>query len=126
MLSYTPNNDSVFLHINISNTIVTGEMIYNLFEKDKSTGTPSGIARGDTIIAEYKFLSEGKESISEVAFLKTADNLIEGFGEVEERRNKMVFNNIGELNFNGSMILVNIPCKKNNIQSSLTNLPVAL
>lgn len=110
--AYTANNDSVFLHINISNTIVTGDLNYNLFEKDKSTGTLSGIVHGDTIIAEYKFLSEGKESIREVAFLKTGDNLIEGFGEVEERQNKMVFNNIRELNFNGSMILFNIPCEK--------------
>src|SRR5882757_5341997 len=64
------NRDTVFLHINVAGNKVTGDLEYNLYEKDKNKGSIQGMLKGDTLIAEYTFLSEGIESVREVAFLK--------------------------------------------------------
>ena len=36
------DNDKVMLHITIINNIVTGDLVYNYFEKDKNSGTING------------------------------------------------------------------------------------
>ncbi|MBA3649699.1 MAG: hypothetical protein H0W62_14345 [Chitinophagales bacterium] len=110
--AYTANKDSVFLHISITDTIVTGDLTYKLFEKDQNKGTLQGMMKGDTLIAEYKFLSEGTESIREVAFLKRGNDFVEGYGDVEGNNGKMVFKNTSTLNFNNNMILKEVDCEK--------------
>ncbi len=110
--AYFVNKDSVFLHINISGNIVTGDLKYSLFEKDQNKGTLQGTMKGDTLIAEYKFLSEGTESTREVAFLKKGNDFAEGYGDVEENNGKMIFKNTGALNFGNNMILKEVDCEK--------------
>ncbi len=67
---YTSAKDTVNLNLQSSGNIVTGNIAYNYFEKDKNTVTIEGTLKGDTLFAEYKFMSEGMESIREVVFLK--------------------------------------------------------
>ena len=109
--SSTRNRDTVLLHINISGEKVQGELEYNLYEKDRNKGTLEGVLKGDTLIADYKFLSEGVESVREVAFLKKGNDLIEGFGEAEEKKGKIMFKDIRALNFDNSFILQKVDCK---------------
>lgn len=108
---YIKNRDTANLKINIEGEELTGELSYKLFEKDSNTGKIAGEMRGDTIIAEYIFDSEGMRSVREVAFLKKADgNIYEGFGEVMEKDGKMVFKNHATLKFD-SMIFTKTDCK---------------
>jgi hypothetical protein len=38
---------------------VVGNLCYRFFEKDKNDGTVIGKLQGDTLIADYTFMSEG-------------------------------------------------------------------
>ncbi len=109
---YTSAKDTVNLHFQISGNIVTGDLAYNYFAKDKNTGTIQGNMKGDTLFAEYKFMSEGIESIREVVFLKKGNDFVEGYGDAEEKNGKMIFKNTSGLNFNNSLILKKVACEK--------------
>ena len=105
------NRDTVILNVNITDTLVTGGLIYNFYEKDDNKGSLSGKMMGDTIIADYKFYSTGMESMREVAFLKKDSVMIQGFGPMVERNGKMVFVSTKEINFNNSIVLKNNDCE---------------
>ncbi|WP_316796730.1 hypothetical protein [Pedobacter agri] len=105
------NRDTATVSLNIENEKVTGSLSYNLFEKDKNNGVVAGIVKGDTIIADYTFQSEGSTSIRQVAWLKQNNQLIEGFGDVEEVDGKTKFKDLGKLNFDKSLVFSKIDCK---------------
>lgn len=105
-----PGKDSVFLQLHIDNNTVTGDLEYKRFEKDRNKGVIKGMFRGDTLLADYTFISEGVMSVREVIFLKKEDGLIEGFGDVEEKNKRMVFKNTGEVKFDEAMLLKQSDC----------------
>ena len=80
----TLNKDSALLVLNFKGNIVEGSMDYKINGKDKNKGSLNGEMKGDTIFVDYKFLSEGVESVRQVAFLKMDSTLTEGYGDVEE------------------------------------------
>lgn len=109
--TYTKNKDTASLTLMISGRIITGELHYQLFEKDSNKGTIKGEMRGDTLIADYIFNSEGKQSIRQVAFLKKDGKLMEGFGDVIEKDGKMYFKSISDLKFGGAIEFTKAHCK---------------
>jgi hypothetical protein len=82
--SYTSGKDTVALHLTMHGNAISGDLIYNFYEKDRNTGTISGSMHGDTLIADYTFMSEGMESVRKVAFLKTGANLLEGHSMADQ------------------------------------------
>lgn len=106
-----PGKDSIFLQLHIDNNTVSGDLEYKRFQKDLNKGTIKGMFRGDTLLADYTFMSEGVMSVREVMFLKKGDKLIEGFGDVEEKNKKMVFKNTGEVKFDEAMLLKQSNCR---------------
>lgn len=92
--------------------ITDGQLSYHFVEKDKNDGTLKGQIKGDTIFADYTFMSEGKQSIREVAFLKQGNAYIEGYGEVKEVNGKMIFVNPRQLKFDSKTILSKTECHK--------------
>ncbi len=108
----TKSKDSMLLHLTVKNNIVTGNMNYQIAGKDKNQGTLQGEMRGDTLFADYTFSSEGTQSVRQVAYLKKDNSLLEGYGDVEERGNKMVFKNTGKLTFGKGVILQKTDCSK--------------
>lgn len=109
--TYIKNKDTATLTMISSGPITTGELKYNLYEKDKNTGIFEGELRGDTLIAEYTFNSEGTESVRQVAFLKKGNQLIEGFGDVEEKNGKMMFKDTSKLTFGQSIVFNKVDCQ---------------
>jgi len=109
--SYTANRDTASLTLNFENDKVTGSLAYSLYEKDKNNGVVAGIVKGDTILADYTFQAEGTTSIRQVAWLKRNNQLLEGFGEVEEVDGKTQFKNVKKLNFGKSMVFTKTDCK---------------
>jgi hypothetical protein len=109
--TYTKNKDTVSLALKVAGEEVTGDLNYSIFEKDSNKGTLAGEIKGDTIIAEYDFNSEGMRSIREIVFLKKEGKLYEGFGEVETKGTKTVFKNRATLNFGNTIILDPTDCK---------------
>lgn len=108
---YVKNKDTAVLSMNIIDKQVTGTLSYHLYEKDKNNGVIAGIVKGDTIIVDYTFQSEGKSSIRQIVWLKQSDKLTEGFGDVEEVDGKVAFKNINKLKFEQSMVFSKTACK---------------
>ena len=108
--SYTKNRDTANLELKFAGEEVTGNLSYRLFEKDRNNGTIAGEIKGDTIIAEYTFASEGAQSIREVVFLKKGDQWVEGFGDVEEKKGKMTFKNRAALKFSDAITFSKTDC----------------
>jgi hypothetical protein len=109
---YIKNRDTAALKLNITGDELTGDLSYKLFEKDSNKGKIAGELKGDTIIAEYTFDSEGLRSVREVIFVKQADGkLYEGTGEVEEKGGKMMFKNRSALKFGQSIVFSKADCK---------------
>ncbi len=108
--AYTSEKDSVFMEITTSGNSVSGTLTYKIFEKDQNRGTIRGTMNGDTLIAAYKFMSEGIESVREVAFIKKGNDFLEGFGEVEEVNGAMKFKDISRINYSSNMVLRRVEC----------------
>lgn len=107
---YIKDKDTARITMMSSGVITTGELSYNLYEKDKNNGVFEGELHGDTLIAEYTFNSEGRESIRQVGFLKKGDQLIEGYGDQEEKNGKMMFKNTSKLSFSNSIVFNKTAC----------------
>ncbi len=98
--------DSISLNISVKDSsLESGELNYNFFEKDKNQGTLVGNFKGDTLFADYTFMSEGKSSVREVVFLKKGNIFIEGYGDVEEKDGKTVFKDKKKLFFDSKIVL---------------------
>lgn len=108
---YIKNRDTATLSIIRSGNRVTGNLTYSLWEKDKNVGTIVGIVKGDTIVADYTFQSEGKNSVRQEVWLKKDEQLIEGFGDVEEVDGKTKFKSIDKLKFENILVFNKIDCK---------------
>ncbi|MFP5078856.1 hypothetical protein [Pedobacter sp. JCM 36344] len=109
--AYTKNRDTALLTLKVAGEEVTGDLSYSLYEKDSNKGTIAGEIKGDTIIAEYDFNSEGVRSIREIVFLKKGGKLYEGFGEVETKGMKAIFKDRASLKFEGSIVFDPEACK---------------
>ncbi|MCE7042456.1 hypothetical protein [Dyadobacter sp. CY312] len=102
--------DTVLLNAHMSGDSVTGSLGYKLYEKDQNNGSILGKMYGDTLRGMYTFMSEGKESVREVAFIKKDSLLVEGYGALEEKNGKTVFKDPQQLKFDG-IVLAKAPCK---------------
>ena len=67
--SFIKHKDTVLLKMDQFPNVVTGILSYHFYEKDSNNGDIDGTLHGDTLIADYKFMSEGKPSVRQVAFL---------------------------------------------------------
>lgn len=105
------NNDTVVMQLNINvNNEVNGNLTYIPYQKDKNEGTIVGNIKGDTLIADYTFMSEGKSSIREVVFLKKDSKFLQGYGTVLVSNGKTVFTDKSQLKFDGKYILDEVEC----------------
>ncbi|MDN3593867.1 hypothetical protein [Zunongwangia endophytica] len=75
---YTSETDTISLNIEKLDKSVTGSLVYMLQEKDVNRGRIDGEMKGDTLFAEYSFMSEGKNSVRPIVFLQKGNQLIEG------------------------------------------------
>lgn len=108
---YINSNDTVTLKVIHVGKAITGTLAYNFYQKDKNWGTIQGRMKGDLLIADYTFMSEGITSIRQVVFKKEGGSFIEGYGEIETKNDKSVFKNTESLTFNSNVKLVEINCQ---------------
>ena len=90
---HTKDSSTIKLNIIINDNMVTGNLLYDYYQKDKSTGTIKGELKSDTLFADYTFMSEGIESVREVVFISTANGWVEGYGEIDDKDGKVIFKN---------------------------------
>lgn len=101
--------DTINIELFIKDTAVSGNLIYNFYEKDSNKGTFKGSIHGEIIKADYTFQSEGKVSVREVMF-KLKDNVLtEGFGETLVKDNKFVFKDSSQIQY--TQVFQPVACK---------------
>ncbi len=103
--------DTIKLHLKTRGINVDGQLAYNNYEKDDNVGRFSGVMKGDTLIADYTYMSEGKTSVREEIFLRRGDYLVKGTGEITEKGNKQCFLDHGAISFESGMHLARVDCK---------------
>ena len=96
-----------------SANVVTGKLSYKFYEKDSNIGEFKGQLKGDTLLADYKFMSEGQVSTRQVIFLIKNNVAKEGYGDMEEKNGKMVFKNRKSISFATGLILNKVECGVN-------------
>lgn len=99
-MSYRQAGDKVF-----------GSLTYQIAGKDKNFGNITGTVKGDTLLGDYTFSSEGMESSREIVMLKAGEAWKEGYGDVVVNGNKVTFKDRSKLGFNG-MTLTKTDCPK--------------
>lgn len=99
--AWRSGRDTVWLKVNFADTIATGELVYDFFEKDRNQGTIDGRLAGDTLLADYTFRSEGATSIRQVAFIISDTSALEGYGPVNEKNGRQFFRELKKLKFAG-------------------------
>ena len=109
---YTSNSkkDTVRLKVEVFENVVTGSLVYKLHQKDSNIGEFEGQIKGDTLVADYKFMSEGIQSVRQVIFLVKDSIAREGYGNMEEKDGKMVFKNVKNVVFGNGIILKKEEC----------------
>lgn len=110
--AYLQNRDTILMKLNLVDSVASGNLVYNIYEKDKNRGTFTGLLRGDTLVLNYNFYSEGVRSARQVAFLVKGNILIEGSSSMKEQNGKLVFSNPKDINYNSGIILESVDCDK--------------
>lgn len=105
------SKDTVSLKMEITNKLVSGDLLYQYFEKDRNNGTIAGKMKGDTIFATYTFISEGIESKREVVFLKKGNELIEGYTRINNAVGEPDFSNHSTIKFDEKLVLQKTDCQ---------------
>ncbi|MER3375632.1 MAG: hypothetical protein RIM83_13420 [Allomuricauda sp.] len=109
---YEANGNKIRFEITAVSETVLGNLDYALKEKDANTGTFAGVLKDSILIGSYTFVSEGMESTREIVFLLKDDQLIEGYGELDETG--AAFKDKNALSFSSSM-----PLSKTNCDSEM-------
>jgi hypothetical protein len=88
---YNIGQDTIRLSLHVAGTKVTGDLFYDMYEKDKSRGTLIGNLKDSVIESNYSFNSEGMDSEAEVFFKFKNDSLYMGEGAQGYKDGKGVF-----------------------------------
>lgn len=107
---HVTGQDTFHLKVEVFPNVVTGNLRYLFSQKDRSQGDLEGKLSGDTLFADYTFMSEGTRSVRQVAFLLKDSIAVEGYGEVEEKDGKMVFKQPSNIDFSKGTTYREVSC----------------
>lgn len=105
---YNENGSMVNLEITKTDNPVEGNLTYALAEKDKNIGTFNGQFNDGKLAGTYTFQSEGVESKRQVAFMLKDNQLMEGYGEMNE--DGTMFKDVNSVNYSSTMPLIKKDC----------------
>ena len=107
---YKGDGNNIKMEITEVNENVTGDLNIAYAEKDANQGKFVGTLNGDKLIGTYTFNSEGTKSSREMAFLVKDNQLIEGYGDLNEDGTK--FKDVNTIEYTSSMPLTKVDCDK--------------
>jgi hypothetical protein len=108
---HTKDSSTIKLNITIKDNMVTGNLLYDYYQKDRSAGKIKGELKSDTLFANYVFVSEGVESEREVVFIKTVNGWVEGYGEIDDKDGKVKFKDKSKITFDNNVVLKETTCQ---------------
>jgi len=74
--------DSATMNLSVNGNEVSGDLIYNRFEKDDNKGTFAGKITDSTLEGWYTYQSEGKSSVKQIIFKIAGNTFLEGYGDI--------------------------------------------
>ena len=83
--------DTFTIKLEQTKNAVTGNLTFDNYEKDGSTGAVHGTIEGNIIKLWYNFESEGMNSVMEVYFRKEGESLLRGIGPVNVKGDTSYF-----------------------------------
>ena len=96
---YATGKDSIRMKLTQTGQSVSGELSYHLDAKDANTGNFDGVMKGDTLVANYTFKSEGKVSQRQEVMLRQGGDFIIGSGATKDQNGKQVFTDMKQVKF---------------------------
>lgn len=106
---YNERGDLVRFEITeINGNSVKGKLNYAYAEKDKNEGTFEGVLTGDKLLGKYTFMSEGVQSVRDVAFKVEKDQVVQGFGDLNN--DGSTFKDTTKLNYSATTPWKKAPC----------------
>lgn len=106
----TMQRDTATLNLQVTDTVVTGTLVYRWYARDGNTGTIKGVLRDSLVVADYTFRSEGLTSVREVIFKIQDTTLVQAFGDLANRGNKIVYANRDAVQYTTDHPFVKVPC----------------
>ena len=103
---YGYDNDGSKITFDVTKTddAVVGQLTFVLKEKDRNSGEFVGQIAGDKLMGVYTFMSEGVESKRELAFKIDGNQLIEGYGEMND--DGTTFKDVSTISYTSNMPLI--------------------
>ncbi|HEX6181275.1 MAG TPA: hypothetical protein VFZ47_08490, partial [Chitinophagaceae bacterium] len=101
--------DTARMRLNVVDSLVTGELKYHWFEKDRNEGSVKGVIRDSLLILDYTFRSEGTLSVRQVVFKLSGTSLVEGQGEMTTA-DTVRYKDIYQLKFQHEYPFIKISC----------------
>lgn len=102
--------DTLVVRLNQSGQAINGNIYFDNYQKDGSSGTATGNINKDTIHLHYSFQSEGTHSVMEMYFQVKDNELIRGIGDMGVKGDTAYFTSVASLTFPGKEKVSKIPC----------------
>ncbi len=96
--------DTLWLRMERTGDSLSGEMVFDNFEKDGSYGNVRGVVRDSLLEMVYFFHSEGMESVMQISFLQKGTSLVRGLGEIAVIGNSAYYVDKTHLEFAGDTL----------------------
>lgn len=107
---YKSDDNNIKMKITEVNENVMGDLHISYAEKDDNQGKFVGMLNGNKLIGTYTFNSEGIKSSREIAFLVKDNQLIEGYGDLNEEGTK--FKDVNTIKYTSTMPLTKVDCDR--------------
>lgn len=104
--------DTILMSVTVNDKQATGSLSYKLSEKDRNEGQFDGTMHGDTLFADYHFLSEGVQSNREIAFILSDSKAVEAYGALVVNNEGTRFSDRSALSVEHSFSLSKENCKE--------------
>lgn len=88
--------DTFRLQLVMNDDQVAGELKYDFYEKDRSSGTLTGVLKDNILRASYSYQSEGMNSHRPVVFKVMGDQVYEALADNFDQNGVPVFSEVNE------------------------------
>lgn len=106
---YSVGRDTIRLSLKVNGTKVNGDLLYDMYEKDKSKGTLDGTIQDSLLITNYSFNSEGMDSETELFFQFKNDSLYMGEGPQTLKDGKGIYSDRSKIVFKTAFRKISCP-----------------
>lgn len=109
--------DTAIVMLDQKGNDLSGQMLYDNFEKDGSSGIIKGKKNGDILKLLYDFNSEGTHSVMEVYFKEVAGGLLRGVGDMDVKGDTAYFRS--GINYSDKEAFSKVDCSAEFLKSKV-------